>query len=89
MESERAKLYAFLVGPTQASALDAASLVAPIAPTTPLLLLPMPPPTMADATSPQTQIAMVLTNRSMLALLALPLRYQIDHRGRMRATSNS
>ena len=64
----------------QASALDA-SLVAQIAPTTPLMPLPMPPPTMADAASPQTQIAMVLTkamvltNRSMLALLALPLRY--------------
>ena len=63
----------------QASALDAASLVAQIAPTTPLMPLPMPPPTMADAASPQTQIAMVLTkamvltNRSMLA--PLPLRY--------------
>jgi len=75
----------------QASALDASSLVPPIAPTTPLMPLPMPPPTMADAASPQTQIAMVLTNRSMLALPALPLRYfyQIDHRGRMRATSIS
>ena len=53
----------------QASALDAASLVSLIAPIIPLMPLPMPPPTMADAASPQTQIAMVLTN-SMLAPLA-------------------